>query len=100
MAKNYPEFITRLEKSDPRLFESVTDIYDLSMSPGELDAKTKILICIALDALTGAGEGVRVLSKIAKDMGISAGQIAEALRLAYFVAGNPVLYAMKTAFEE
>lgn len=100
MANNYPEFITKLQKNDPKLYESVSGIYDLSMAPGELDAKTKILIVLALDALTGAGEGVRVLSKIARNMGLSDNQISEALRLAYFVAGNPVLNAMKAAFEE
>lgn len=100
MAGNYPDFISKLEKNDPKLYESVTGIYDFSMSPGELDTRTKILISLALDALAGAGEGVRVLSKIARDMGVSGEQIAEALRLAYFVAGNPVLNAMKAAFEE
>ncbi len=100
MENNYPEFIAKLEKTDPKLYESVSGIYDLSMAPGELDAKTKILITLALDALSGSSEGVRVLSKIARNMGVSDKQIAEALRLAYFVAGNPVLDAMKAAFTE
>jgi len=100
MANNYPEFITKLQKTDPKLYESVSGIYDLSMTPGELDDKTKILIALALDALSGSGEGVRVLSKIARNMGLSVAQITEALRLAYFVAGNPVLDAMKSAFDE
>ena len=100
MANNYPEFITKLQKTDPKLYESVSQLFDLSMGPGELDGKTKILIVLALDALSGSSEGVRMLSKVARNMGLSDNQISEALRLAYLVAGNPVLDAMKAAFEE
>jgi alkylhydroperoxidase/carboxymuconolactone decarboxylase family protein YurZ len=100
MPNKYPEFISALEKTDTKLYQSVTGIYDISMTPGELDAKTKILISMSLDALEGSSEGVKALSKVARKMGITEGQIAEALRIAYFVAGNPVLGAIQAAYED
>jgi alkylhydroperoxidase/carboxymuconolactone decarboxylase family protein YurZ len=100
MPNKYPDFIVALEKNDPKLYESVTGIYDISMVPGELDAKTKILIAMSLDALDGSSAGVKALSIVARKMGISEGQIAEALRIAYFVAGNPVLGAIQAAYED
>lgn len=100
MNKSYPEFISKLEGTDPKMFHQVSSIFDLAMTPGELDAKTKILISLALDALAGEEEGVRTLSKVARNMGISDAQISEALRIAYLVAGNKVLGASRAAFEK
>jgi len=99
MASNYPEFISLLQKTDPLLYEKVSGIFDIAMAPGELDAKTKILITLALDAIKGSSQGVKVLSGSARKMGITDNQIAEALRLAYFVSGNNVLATMKADFE-
>ncbi|HHV98341.1 MAG TPA: carboxymuconolactone decarboxylase family protein [Clostridiaceae bacterium] len=100
MRDSYPKFIQDLKKSDPKFFEQIAEIFELAMAPGELDSKTKILIAMTLDALSGAKEGVRLLSKVARHMGVSDNQIAEALRIAYLVAGNTVLAASNAAFSE
>jgi alkylhydroperoxidase/carboxymuconolactone decarboxylase family protein YurZ len=100
MPNKYPDFISALEKNDSKLFESVTGIYDISMNPGELDVNTKILIAMSLDAFVGSSDGVKALSNIARKMGITEGQISEALRIAYFIAGNPVLEAIHAAYED
>ncbi|MGE5583878.1 MAG: carboxymuconolactone decarboxylase family protein [Bacillota bacterium] len=97
---NYPAFIGNLEKTDPQLFQHVRGIFDAAMAPGELDAKTKILLAMALDALAGADAGVKSLAQIARKMGVTDGQIAEALRIAYSVAGNKLLATALAAFEE
>jgi alkylhydroperoxidase/carboxymuconolactone decarboxylase family protein YurZ len=91
MANNYPPFIAALENSDPVLFKAVAALYDAAMTPGELDAKTKILIALAIDAFEGSTEGVRSLSGAAKKMGMTDGQINEALRIAYMISGNKTL---------
>jgi len=100
MSKNYPPFVSNLEKSDPKLFQTVASLFDLAMMPGELDAKTKILIALAIDAFAGSSEGVRSLSGAARGMGITDGQIAEALRIAYMISGNGTLGAVQAAFEK
>ena len=95
-----PKFIDQLRYNDPQLHEAVAAVADLAMSPGALDGKTKLLIAIALDALCGAKKGVEILAKQAKKAGVTKEEIAEALRLAYFVAGNGVLAVAGEAFEE
>ena len=100
MTPNYPVFISALEKSDPKFFAEMKAVFDLAMAPGELDARTKVLLAMSLDALSGAEGGVKVLAKAARSMGVTEAQIAEALRLAYFVAGNKVLETSRAAFEE
>ncbi|MCR4435878.1 MAG: carboxymuconolactone decarboxylase family protein [Clostridiales bacterium] len=100
MASNYPGFISALEKTDPKLFESVSRIFDLAMSPGELDARTKILISLAIDAFANSAEGVKHLAGVARSMGVTEGQIAETLRIAYQISGNKTLAAIQAAYEK
>lgn len=95
----YPPFLQELEGMDPAFFQGITKIWDLAMTPGELDGKTKILIALALDALAGSREGVESVAEIARKMGVTEGEINEALRLSYLVAANKALdtfaYAMR-----
>ena len=81
MAKESPIFLNYLEKTDPKFHAQVVSLFDLAMAPGELDARTKVLISMALDALAGAGQAVKALAGAARGMGATDGQIAEALRL-------------------
>jgi alkylhydroperoxidase/carboxymuconolactone decarboxylase family protein YurZ len=68
------------------------------MVPGELDIKTKVLITLALDAFHGAGGGVKVLAAAARNLGVTDGQIKEALRIAYSTSGMSALVASRAAF--
>lgn len=95
-----PKFIDELKYNDPELHSAVSAVAELAMAPGALDGKTKLLITIALDALIGAKKGVEALARQAKQAGVTKEEIAEALRLAYFVAGNGVLSIASEAFEE
>ena len=98
MPKNYPPFVMELEKNDPELFKVVSSLFDIAMGPGELDAKTKVLITLALDAYAGSEQGVAGLAASARSMGITEGQIAETLRIAYMVSGNVLLHHAAPAF--
>ncbi len=100
MPQNRPAFFSWMEKTDPRMSEEIANVFDLAMAPGELDARTKVMIAMCLDALAGAAMGVKSLAKTARGMGATEGQIAEALRLVYLVAGNKTLEAMRAAYEE
>ena len=95
-----PKFIDELKGYDPEFHAPVSTIAEMAMAPGALDGKTKLLIAIALDALAGHKKGVENLAKAAKKADVSKEEVAEALRLAYFVAGNGVLALAEEAFEE
>ncbi|GFN22204.1 MAG: carboxymuconolactone decarboxylase family protein [Thermoanaerobacteraceae bacterium] len=93
-----PPFVEALAERDPEFYRAVRAVAEAAMGPGALDAKTKTLITLALDAAHGAGEGVAVLARQARQLGASEEEIREALRLAYFVAGNGVLVAADAAY--
>lgn len=91
MADGVPGFIKLLEERDPELYGVASHLAELAMAPGALDAKTKVLIAMALDAAHGAKEGVEALAQRARILGASEAEIREALRIAYYVAGNGTL---------
>ncbi|MTI47090.1 carboxymuconolactone decarboxylase family protein [Sporosalibacterium faouarense] len=100
MSKKYPPFIEALREIDPELFQVVSKNMDLAMAPGKLDAKTKILITLALDAIEGSGEGVKSLAGAARSMGVSDEEIKETIRLAYMTSANRTLVAGLSAFNK
>ena len=95
--KQYPEFIQKLKTVDSRLYENITRNFDLCMSPGVVDVKTKFLILLAVDAMTG-NDGIRMISERARSMGISNSEIGEALRIAYMVATHKAIFTGMSAF--
>lgn len=95
-----PPFLAALEKNDPKFAAVIEQVVTTSMSPGALDAKTKMLIALALDAAHGAVDGVASLAKQLRAIGTTDEEIAEALRLAYFAFGNSILVASSAAFEQ
>lgn len=94
------KFFDHVKEYDPELYDVVSNLADLAMAPGALDSKTKVLITLALDALAGAKKGVENLAKQARKLGATDQEIAEVLRLAYFVAGNKVLVISEEAFDD
>lgn len=100
MSRFVPPFIKVLEEKDPVLYSLVTDLMEKALAPGALDAKTKVLITLALDALKGAEGGVAVLSRQARELGASEAEIAETLRLAYFVSGMSTLATSSVAWKK
>ena len=99
MESHYPEPIAVLEKNDKELYELAKTVHDLALAPGELDARTKVLITMALDAAAGAEGGVRVLAAVARQMGVTEGQIKEVMRIVYLTAGMGALWTSKPAFD-
>lgn len=97
---NLPPFIQEIAKRDPELYAIVSQLAEKALGPGALDARTKTLIVLALDASHGAADGVAALASQARSMGVSDAEIAEALRLAYFVAGNSTLKTSAAAFRQ
>jgi alkylhydroperoxidase/carboxymuconolactone decarboxylase family protein YurZ len=81
-----------LEKLDPSLLELTKRSSDFALSEGALPRKFKLLIAMALDASKGAEGGVRALAKSALQAGATKDEIAETLRVAFYIAGVGAVY--------
>ena len=95
-----PTFMDELKKRDPKFYEVVAAVSAKSQEPGTLDAKTKTLITLALDAAGSHPDGVRNLAARAKAIGVKDEEIMETIRLVFMVAGIPGLVAGLAAFRE
>lgn len=98
MAVHLPPFVQALEKRDPELYEAVKNVAGVANAPGALDAKTKTLISLALDAYIGSERGVAALAGRARELGATDQEINEALRLSYSVSGMKALATSTNAF--
>ncbi|WP_408033283.1 carboxymuconolactone decarboxylase family protein [Thermacetogenium phaeum] len=97
---NFPPFVQALEKRDPELYEAVTKVIEVAMKPGALDEKTKVFICLALDAYIGSERGVMALAKRARELGATEEELKEVLRIPYYVSGSRPLISANNAFAE
>ncbi len=95
-----PPFVQQVKDRDPELYEAVTRVIELAMSPGALDAKTKTFIALALDAFVGSERGVASLANRARELGATEQEINEVLRIAYYIAGMRTLATSNHAFPQ
>lgn len=93
-----PWFVEQMEQHDSELYRLAAESAATAMDAGVLDHKTKCLIVLALDTLKGAEQGVRTVAGQARDAGASQAEIAEAIRLAYFVSGMDIVKTALNAF--
>lgn len=89
-----------VEKLDPEIVRHVRDIDGLIYGSGALPRKIKLLIAMAFDAAQGASRGVAALIRAAVKEGATKEEIAEALRVAYHLAGVGTLYTASDALRE
>ena len=75
------------EALDPELLKVVENNRELAFSDGALPGKFKYLIAMALDAAHGTENGVASLAQQAMRAGASKEEVAEAIRVTYFIAG-------------
>lgn len=99
MSVKLPWFVDKYMETDREYGLLIQKVVEGAMQPQVLDDKTKHLVVLALDALKGAGEGVRVVARQARESGASEQEIIEVLRLAYFVSGMDVVKTSLFAFE-
>ena len=81
-----------IERLDTELFKAVENARELSLTDGALPSKYKYLIAMVLDATHGAEDGVSNLAQAAIRAGATNEEIAEALRVAYFIDGVGCIY--------
>jgi len=65
-----------------------------------LDAKTKLLIAMAINARTGMGYGCSEIAQILRDMGVKDKEIVEALRVATTVSAIQGLVTGSEAYSK
>lgn len=81
-----------MNKIDPTMMSHLQGMNELIYGTGALPKKFKLLIAMAFDAAHGAEQGVRALANQAMKEGATMDEIAEALRVAYHLAGIGTLY--------
>ena len=80
------------ETLDPELLKAVENTRELALSDGVIPRKYKYLIAMALDAAKGTEAGVASLAQAAMHAGASNEEVAETLRVAYFIDGVGSIY--------
>ena len=93
-------FISAIKDRDEKFFELMKGLQELVHSESAIDAKTKMMISLAVDAAVGADEGVATISDILRQMGVTDEQIAEVLRITYFTKANSTLVTSMAAFRK
>lgn len=92
--------LATLQKLDPQIIDHLQTTAQLIYADGALPKKFKLLMAMALDAAHGAQGGVRALANAALREGATKEQIAEALRVAYYLSGVGALYTASQALRE
>ena len=95
-----PTYMEALSKVDPGLAEYLTSGRELVLVDGALSAKTKTLMTMLCDALLAHADGVKAISDRARAMGASEEEIAETVRVAFWMGGLPALVTGVNAFRE
>ncbi|MDD2510350.1 MAG: carboxymuconolactone decarboxylase family protein [Syntrophomonas sp.] len=98
MTTGLPWFVQQYKEKDPEYFALLEGSLNGAVNTELLDAKTRCLILLALDVLKGAAEGVKVLSRQAREAGAAEEEIREAVRLAYFVNSMDIIKTAVNAF--
>ncbi|MGI5963259.1 MAG: carboxymuconolactone decarboxylase family protein [Lawsonibacter sp.] len=99
MSQYNPKFLEEMKEYDPVLYAAANGVVDMAYGEGALDTKTKLLIAVALDALSGSEGGVTSLSTRARAAGATEEEVKEAIRMAYYISGMKVIKAATGAMK-
>ena len=100
MQQPAPPYMAALMANDPELAEILTTNRDFIIQDGALSAKVKTLMTMLCDALLAHENGVKVIADRARGMGATEEEIAETVRVAYWMGGLPALVTGANAFKE
>ncbi|AVX21576.1 alkylhydroperoxidase AhpD family core domain-containing protein [Carboxydocella sporoproducens DSM 16521] len=93
-------FIEAIRARDKKFYKLMKDLQELVYGESSLDAKTKMMISLAVDAAVGANDGVKAIANVLRQMGVTDEQINEVLRITYFTKANSTLVTSLAAFEK
>ena len=94
------DFLSTILKIDPLFMDQVKSTQAMVYSDGALPRKIKLLIAMAFDAAHGAVSGVRSLAQAAMAAGATKEEIAEVLRVAFYLGGVGSIYAASQGLKE
>lgn len=89
-----------MQRLDPKLIDHIKLAEELVYADGALPKKFKLLMAMAFDAAHGAANGVRALAGQARAAGATDAEIAEAVRVAYHLAGVGSIYVASQGLKE
>ncbi len=92
--------LTTIMKIDPALMAHLKLTDDIVYADGALPRRIKLLIALAFDAAHGAADGVRALARSAIKEGATKEEIAEAVRVAFHLAGVGSVYTASEGLRE
>ena len=100
MQQNPPTFAQALQVHDSKLGDYVTAGREIVLADGALSAKVKTLMTMLCDALLAHDSGVKNIAERARAMGATEEEIAETIRVAFWMGGLPALVTGVNAFRE
>ena len=89
-----------LGKLDPSVLEHLRAGDQFVFADGALSGKVKLLMALAFDAAHGASDGVAALAQRAVRAGATPAEIAEAVRVAWHLAGAGSLYTASRGLKD
>ncbi len=85
-------------QNDPKLAEYLDTGREFILTDGALSARVKTLMTMLCDALLAHESGVSNIAARARDMGATEEEIAETVRVAFWMGGRPALVTGVNAF--
>jgi alkylhydroperoxidase/carboxymuconolactone decarboxylase family protein YurZ len=95
-----PKFFRELTTKEPEMFSLVMRFEQHIWDDGKLSKKTKKLIAIAIAAALRDQHAVRAQLAGAKNLGVTKGEIEEALRVTFLLSGMPAYVYGKAQLDE
>lgn len=98
MQQSRPGYAAALQQNDEKMAEFLDTGRELIMVDGALSAKVKTLMTMLCDALLAHENGVKNIAERARSMGATEEEIAETVRVAFWMGGLPALVTGTQAF--
>ena len=95
-----PKFFRELTTNEPEMFKLVLRLEQHIWDDGKLSRKTKKLIAIAIAAALRDQHAVHAQLAGAKNLGVTKGEIEEALRVTFLLSGMPAYVYGKAQLDE
>ncbi|AGK60564.1 hypothetical protein Asulf_00543 [Archaeoglobus sulfaticallidus PM70-1] len=89
-----------IKNLDEEGYTSFKVVEEAAFSEGSIPLKYKYLMAMVVDAVEGAVEGVKVLAVRAMENGATKEEVAEALRVAYYIGGAGAVYTSANALRD
>jgi 4-carboxymuconolactone decarboxylase len=95
-----PKFFRELTTKEPEMFNLVMRFEQHIWDDGKLSRKTKKLIAIAIAAALRDQHAVHAQLAGAKNLGVTKGEVEEALRVTFLLSGMPAYVYGKAQLDE